>query len=170
MTLRWIGAVCIITGCGSWGFSLAKAYRKQEVLLEQLYFLIKNMRWELAYRLTQLPDLCADAGRSTSGPLRRIFHALSKKLEAGSETDAARCMSLVLQENSNLPPKVKRILRHLGKILGRYDLEGQLQGMDMVILECEQEKKLLTEERDIRMKSYRTLGICAGLALAVLFI
>lgn len=170
MTIRWIGAALVLIGCSSWGISLANAYRKQEAALQQLSFSLQTMRWELSYRLTPLPDLFRQAGKYASGNLRTVFYALSKKLEENEETDAYRCMSLVLQQHKNLPPKAKRILKHLGSILGRYDLEGQLEGMDMVIRECEQEKRQLRSERDNRMRNYRTLGICAGFALVVLFI
>ena len=170
MKYRWIGAILIITGCGGWGVSLARAYRYQELLLLKLQSILQMMRWELSYRLTPLPELCRNTAKSTTGPLRRIFSLLSVKLQNHVQPDASGCMMEVLKQFDSLPPKVKRILRHLGRILGRYDLEGQLQGMDVIIEECRREHSILEKDREIRMRSYRTLGICAGVALVILFI
>jgi len=79
-------------------------------------------------------------------------------------------MRSAVRTYNQLPPSAKRILLYLGRILGRYDLEGQLQGLDQVIEECTRAFRNMENDREIRIKSYRTLGMCAGAALAVLFI
>lgn len=170
MAMKYIGAFCVMIACSWWGITLAKGYTRQVMMLNQLRSALQMMKWELSYRCTPLPDLCAAAADGTSGLLRKVFHMLSETLEAGSEADAYACMRITVRKNDRLPPKVSRILLCLGKTLGRYDLEGQLQGMDQVIAACEQAYCGLEKDRKERTKSYKTLGICAGAALVVLFI
>ena len=64
----------------------------------------------------------------------------------------------------------RRLLRQLGKTLGRFDLEGQLQGLQAVCAACLEARDSLQKDRDTRLRSYRTLGLCAGAALAILFL
>ena len=60
--------------------------------------------------------------------------------------------------------------QQLGKSLGRFDLNGQLQGIEQVRAHCRRELSSLENGRDQRIRGYQTLGVCAGAALAILFV
>lgn len=170
MNLKWIGAVCIIAGCSGWGIRMANGYHRQIILLDQLRTALHMMRWELCYRCTPLPDLCVSVAENTSGVLRKLLYDFAENLENHIQPDAQRCMRAAVRTHNQIAPNAKRILLYLGKILGRYDLEGQLQGLDQVIAECTKECRSMENDHSIRMKSYRTLGICAGAALVIIFV
>lgn len=170
MQLKWIGAILVVAGCGSWGLMLAAAYQRQESGLHKLSELLRMMQWELRYRLTSVPDLCRMAAKQTSGLLRCFFLDLARDLDRNTEPDVNECMASVLKRYQNIPPKVIRVLRQLGRNLGRFDLEGQLEGMSYVIGECNKELQSLKKDREIRLRSYQTLALCAGCGLVILFI
>jgi len=170
MELKWIGAVLVISGCGGFGFSIAAAHRRQEHLLRQLLRLLQLMEWELRYRLTALPELCQLAAKEAEGVLKKVFQDLHRELSWQSAPETAACMGLVLRRNPDLPPKMRRSLRHLGSVLGRYDLPGQLEGIQSVREEIQLSLQDGGKEREQRLRSYQTLGLCAGLALAILLV
>jgi hypothetical protein len=58
----------------------------------------------------------------------------------------------------------------LGTSLGRYDLQGQLNGIESVRIRCRSDLEELERNRDVRLRSYQRLGLCAGCALAILFL
>ena len=58
----------------------------------------------------------------------------------------------------------------LGDSLGRFDLSGQIQGLASVQKRAEFELEQLRRNQDVRLRSYQTLGLCAGAALVVLFL
>jgi stage III sporulation protein AB len=62
------------------------------------------------------------------------------------------------------------MLRLLGKSLGKFDLSGQLAGIDLVREGCKENLDRISKDRQERLRSYRTLGICAGIAIAILLI
>ena len=169
MNSRWIGAVLIVCGCGGWGFSLAAAYRRQERMLKDLRRVIQLMQLELQYKLVSLPELCRSAAGDCSGKLKKLFLDLARELDWNTQPDAAGCMREALKRHEDLPPKAKRLLRLLGRSLGRFGLEGQLQGLEAVCAECSAAIESLGKDRDIRLRSYQTLGLCTGAALAILF-
>lgn len=170
MTIRGIGAVLIIASCGGFGYSMAAGIRQQEKLLHQLIQILQVMESELQYRLTSLPELCRTASGECVGPLCELFHTLAENLALQEHPDAAVCMDSALQCCENLPGRLKRHLRYLGKSLGRFDLNGQLEGLRRVRSGCESDLTVLAQNRDQRVRSYQTLSLCAGTALAILFV
>lgn len=168
--LKWIGAVLIVIGCGGTGFSMAAAHRRREGELRQLMSALDFMQCELQYRLTPLPDLCRQTASQMVGCLRNLFRFLAEELEDQIAPDVQRCMSAAIARTTDLSPDVTSILKNLGNTLGRFDLDGQIRGFESARTDCRRVLERLTENRDVRLRSYQTLGICAGAALAILFI
>lgn len=171
MVYKWIGAFLVVAGCGSFGFSLAAAHRREIHLLQQLLASLQYMRSELKYRLTPLPELCRQAGREGSGILRSVFYSLALALESQLSPDVAGCMNSTIQQyRDQLPGSMRRLLFRLGKSLGRFDLPGQLRGLEAISNACQEELSALKQNRDLRTRNYQTLALCAGIALVILFI
>lgn len=170
MYIKWIGACLIVAGCCGCGCSIAAAAKREERLIRQLQRLLLFMESELEYRLTPLPELCAMTAEEAGGVLRNIFRSLSVELTRQYAPSAASCMGEVLQQTSHLPGRIRKHLAYLGRSLGRFDLTGQLSGIRAVEQACRDDLERLHTNWDVRLRSYRTLGICAGAALVILFI
>lgn len=170
MIYKIIGAGLIIAGCGGFGFKLAANHIKEERTLRQLIGFLDFMECEMQYRLTPLPALCRQAAAEGKGSLCQLFLWLAKELEAQISPDAARCMDVALSKVTDIPKATVESLHVLGRSLGRYDLDGQLKGLEAVRQECRRKLEELNHNRDFRIRSYKTLGLCAGAAMAILFI
>lgn len=170
MSLKIFGAVLIVVGCGGVGMMIASSYAKQERLLRQLISVFDYMECELQYRLTPLPDLCRNAAQQSCGVLQRFFLLLSHELEDQISPDVERCVSAAVTKSKELPKLLSDALLLLGHTLGRFDLEGQVRGLEAVRQECRQTLCGLDRNKSIRLRSYQTLGLCAGAALVILFI
>lgn len=169
MMWKWIGAVLVIAGCGTVGVSMAWAHKREERLLRNLKGAIDFMAWELQYRLTPLPELCRLVGAEQKNPVGQTFLRLSRELESQILPDVSYCMNNTLLEG-DLPKRLTEGFRLLGQNLGRFDLQGQLNGMEIVRNYCDRELESLGKNREERLRSYQTLGLCAGAALAILFV
>lgn len=170
MTVKIIGAACILCACGGFGFKVAALHRYQTKLLRQLLDILDLLECELNYRLTPLPELCQTVSNGASGPLKQLFVELTVELNRQLSPNVEKCLQTVLSKEYNIPPLVKEIVLQLGKSLGRYDLEGQLKGIESTRSECRRILQSFTQNQDVRLRSYQTLGLCAGAALAILFI
>ena len=170
MNLRILGAVLIVAGCGSVGFLMAYHYRKEIHYLQQLSQILGAMICELDFRMTPLPQLIQNAVQTAGREMHRIFFKLSELLSKQEAEGAAVCMAQTLLDHPELPPKVIEILHMLGNNLGRFDLNGQLQGLQEVRSLCQSELEALEKDRNQRIRSYQTLSLCAGAALAILFL
>lgn len=132
--------------------------------------ILQFMEWELTYRLTPLPELCRLAAHGTNGTVNKIFMELAKELEQQLFPDAPSCMNALLDRNNHLPGQFRSLLRDLGSSLGCFDLPGQLQGLSACRQRCLEEIHLLQSNQENRIRNYRMLGVCTGLALAILLI
>ena len=170
MIIKWIGAVLVIGCCGSVGFGMARRYRTEETMLQALETILSEMTSEIQYRLTPLPVLCRTASEHCNGTMRKVFCTFAEELEAQVAPDVCRCMSAALSRNPGLPPISAELLEQFGNTAGRYDLDGQLSGMKYLQEVCSRNLQQLRENRDVRLRNYQTLGLCAGAALAILFV
>ena len=66
------------------------------------------------------------------------------------------------------PAPVRQILIQLGNGLGQYDVEGQIRSIDLAVLRLRTLLDQYRADQQSRMKSYCTLGICGGLAIAIM--
>lgn len=159
----------VIAGCGGFGFAMAAAYRKEEHMLQQLREILQFMYCELQFHMTPLPELCRKAGKASRGCVGTVFVRLSAALEESNGRDPVDCMASVLA-SSEVTPRVRSLLEKLALTLGCFDLEGQLRGIEELRSLCGSALDTLSSGREDRLRSYQTLGLCAGAALVILFI
>ena len=167
--IRFYGALLLVTGCSGFGYSLSISHRREINMLRQLIYALQDMEWELKYRLSELPELCMVAGERLKGPLKYIFNDLSGKLKRNEVADISGSLNAILA-NTHLPKRIRKNMRLLGHTLGRFDLEGQIQGLEMVRQQCRNDLNELEEGSSQRLRNYQTVAMCTGLALAILFI
>lgn len=170
MNFKWIGAALIICGCGLIGFSISAAYRREERELRQLIGAMEFMTCELQYRMTPLPELCRLAGKERTGCVGRLLTNLANELQSQVSPDVQSCLAMAAATAGSLPGRIQEAVCVMGASLGRFDLEGQLQGLEAVRSFCKGELDAMSMNRDTRLRSYQTLGLCAGAALAILFV
>lgn len=170
MILKVVGAALVIVSCGGFGFYIVLAHRKQVDELKQLLAALDYISCELHYHLTPLPELCKRVAYRSNGNIKTAFERLSKELEKQISPNVSSCMQAVLSGIKELPQITKRCLMNLGNSLGLFELEGQIKGVESARIECARELKQLSHNDQLRLRSYQTLALCAGAALAILFI
>lgn len=170
MDLHWIGAILIIVGCGGVGFLMALHEKREFDTICQLNGALEFMICELSCRMTPLPELCRLASRQCRGSLRAFFSHLVDELEFQLSPDVECCMRAAVCKVPELPGKTRQLLNIMGVTLGRFDLQGQLRGLEGLHAQCSSAQKALEVNRDQRLRSYQTLGLCVGAALAILFL
>jgi len=170
MILKITGVILVVAGCGSVGFRIANNHRKEEKALRQLIGILDYMECELQYRLTPLPQLCKQVAKECKDAVGQAFLKLALEMEAQTSPNIEYCMAVVLESTKSIPPITKESMSLLGKSIGRFDLDGQLKGLEAVRQDCRRHLEALSQNRDNRIRSYQTLGLCAGAALAILFV
>ena len=170
MTLKWMGAVLVMIGCGGFGFTLAASCKRETSMLFQLRNALRYMENELTFRMTPLPQLCRTTAHTAKGKIHQIFINLAEELESQIYPDATICMQRALGKYPDLPKSVRKTCKLLGQSLGSFELTGQIQGLEASEEMCRRELERIKENQVERLREYRTLGICAGAALTIILL
>lgn len=170
MTIRWVGCILIIAASSFCGFSSAMRYRQEERNLHQLHLVIQNMECELSYHLSPLPELVEHGAVFASGALKELLYCFAANLKQQHFPDAESCLHAALNKRADFSPRVLELLSLFSNSLGRFDLPGQLKGFSEVQSMISAAQEQLAHNRDNRLRSCSVLGICSGIALAILLI
>ena len=168
MIIKWIGALCIIIACLGFGLMLAALHRREVKTLKNLISALDFMECELQFRMPSLSELCSRTAECCQENLRRVFTDLSSELENQIAPDVKHCMESVLSKSKDIPVETQKCLSILGENLGKFNLQGQLKGLESVQAECKERLRKLVGNYDMRLRSYQTLGLCGGVALIIL--
>lgn len=167
MNYKWIGAVLIVGSCTGFGFSLAMNRLREIRLMNALCCILDDMVNELSYHLTPLPELVQKSVNKSPKLLSGVFTLFCSHLKRQILPDAACCMEAALAESQFDYQHTNRVLLALGNSLGRFDLSGQLRSLRSVQELCREELNQLRDDGASQLRSYRVLGMCAGVALAI---
>ncbi len=170
MIIRIIGAVLIFAGCGSVGFLIAAAHRNEVKTAQQLILALEFFSCELKCRLTPLPELCRKTGDVSSGIVRSVFRQFADEMEQQICPNTEKCMSSVLDRTPAIPSVTRKGLELFGRSVGRFNVEGQLEDVETVCAEVRRNLQAFTTNQDVKLRSYQTLGLCAGAAIVILFL
>lgn len=170
MMYKWIGAILILSACGAFCVLFSISFKLEESSLQTLIAALDYMECELQFRQTPLPDLCRQAGIQSKGIISEALLHLSEELSFQISPDVESCMSAAIARAKRLPPLSKECLISLGQSLGRFDITGQIREFDAIRTDCRRKLNMLTSNRDIRIRNYQTLVLCAGAAIVILFI
>ena len=165
--MKWVGAIMVILGSGAGSFALVRSHRREEKALLQLRQIIERFERELSFGELPLSQLLRQVEPVGVG---KVFAALANLLEENRYTQVADAMQEALKDDEPMPPRVEALLNLLSSSLGRYDLDGQLQSLSAVKAECTAQLTAHCENQEAKLRNYRTIGICAGLVLAILLL
>lgn len=170
MTIRILGAFLIIVGCTGVGYALSRNYRREEQAMEELVQCLEWMICEMGYRMPPLASLFRGAANVCKGVVSETMEQLAYELEQQLTPNVGACMYAAIAAVPNLPEKPANHLRSLGTSLGQFDLEGQINRLEAAAALCKQDLQRMSSGREARLRNYQTLGICAGVALVIIFI
>ena len=100
--------------------------------------------------------------------LKKTFSHTGKVMEEQVSPDVGLCTVLALKETTALPSSASAQIQALGQTLGRFDLMGQITSLERCKQSCLCELEVMEHQQSQRLRSYQTLGFCAGAALAIL--
>ena len=155
--IRMIGAALVVLSSGAVGFGFARAVKLQCAQLEGLLWALDTMQSEMSARLT---------------PLRRQRPSGFRKKSRDILLPVPVCFKRGFQQAKGFRPGDESVqaLYGLSLNLGRFDLESQLAAIERTKASVTAALLALQGQKRARCRSYETIGICAGLALAVMLL
>lgn len=170
MIIKLIGALMIIIGCSLFGVMSASSYRKEIKTLGCFIDLINAIECELQYKASKLQDVFGDLADSMKRPISDFCSILSAEFDSQVQPCVPDCVYAALAKCRNIPKSTEAYIVKMGLTLGRFDLNGQLLELSAVRKEAESALLKLSVQQDTKTRNMKTLAICAGAAIVILFI
>ncbi|WP_051534264.1 stage III sporulation protein SpoIIIAB [Desulfitibacter alkalitolerans] len=173
MIVKITGCILIIGACSYMGFSLGKQYSARFEQLRKLRSSLKMLETEINYSMNPLPEALFKVGSRISWPVGILYaytaDLLAKNMGLPME-QVWRAGLNRLAEESSLKTEELDVLDDFGIGLGGSDREEQLKNLHLVqehlrIIELKAES-----DRNKYERMYKTLGVLAGAALALVII
>ena len=168
--LKMMGIVLVVLGASGTGFSMAWSVRHNTAVIQQLLQSLVQMRSEIAYRRTPLPELLRLLAAASRGEVAVVWNLVADGVCQRQEETVGKIVrsSLAGMRAPAFTGPVRQILQVLGDGMGAYDTEGQVRAITLAETRLQELLQQSRAEQGGRMRSYCTLGICGGLAIAIL--
>ncbi len=165
--LKTIGVLFVVCGATGAGAATALGVRYALNAARQLCNALERMKNEIDYCRTPLPVLMELLAKEP-GPISPLFAEMAGQLSLRREASVYAIVRKSLNAAPALPGPVRQILLDLAPGLGRYDVEGQLRAIDLASAQARALLEQYRAEQRGRVRSCCTLGLCAGLAIAIM--
>lgn len=165
-----VGALMVVGGAAALGHSMA-LYRERRVQeLNALTHAIQRLETEIVYGMVLLPDALGRVAKG-GGPCADLFQRAADALNKGESAAESWMRALEgWRKRSALTPEDVVPLERLSGVLGVSGAEDQSRHLRYVrselVFRLEQARDRLPETTRL----FRALGVCGGLALALLLL
>ncbi len=168
--MKYAGMIFVVVSAASVGLQMSATLRGRCRLLQQLLAAMQILRNEISVCGTPLPQAFALMAVSTNGAVERLCTYVAREMDTRRWLTPLSAMEQGLENDSvwSQDQGVCNILRQCAAGLGKYDRTSQLQVIDQTANELSALLKQTEQEHCVRGKTYRILGICAGLSMVIL--
>jgi stage III sporulation protein AB len=170
--IRLLGAALVLGGSTAIGLLTAAQLRRRAQVIAALLGMLDRMESELSFRLTPLPLLLSRLSEAAGKPLAAALQLCRDRLRETERQPFAEIWREALARNAALPlgEEERKSLEELGRMLGRYELEGQLLAIRSARASLERCLSRAEGERDRLGRLFGVLGVSAGAVLVLLLL
>ena len=155
----------IFLSCSLIGILISKKYVNRVNELREFKNALNIFKTKIKYTYEPLPEIFAEIIDSN---ISSVFKTASDKMNicaAGEAWDLALKM-----DELNIDEEDRNILRNLGKLLGKTDMQGQVNQIEMTSDFLDKQIRKAENQKDKSEKMYRTLGMIIGIAIVIMLI
>ena len=164
--MRYAGAILIMAACALSGFIAAGRTAKRVSSLGGIIAFLKLYVVELGCSMSCTDELIrSTAGISGAPCFVERYGRLSD--EGMSLPEAWKRAVAESRDRMCLEREETRIIAELGEIFGRYDVQGQIRAIESRTAQLETLLSRADRCREQKTPVYRTLGVLAGAAAAI---
>ena len=170
--IRLFGASLVVLAASAAGFGFAKNVRLQCAQLDALSWALETMAGEMSARLTPLPEIFLLLGSGGQRDVSLFFKTAAMALTTppGCTVPVAFKRGFAAAMNFRPGEQAVQALYALSAGLGRFELERQLAAIEQAKAAVTRALLSLQAQKQVRTRCYGTIGVCAGLALAVILL
>lgn len=150
------------------GLLIAKKYSLRVKELKEFQIALNMFEEKIKFTYEPIPDVFLEIAQNTSENIGSIFENASenmKLMSAGLAWEQA-----IDKSNTKLTKEDKDVLKGLAKMLGKTDLDGQVNEIRLTNKFLDTKLQESEVEKNKNEKLFKTLGATIGLALVIILI
>lgn len=169
--IKYIILFLVLTSSSYIGVLISKKYKNRVIELKEMKSCLAIFATKIKLTYEPIPEIFLEIGNkeiSEAKSISNIFKAAAKKME---ELPAGKSWIEALEnQTTNLKKEDIEILKGLSNLLGKVDIEGQINEIELVDNFLDTQIEKAEEESKKSVKMYKTLGVTIGLAMVIVLI
>lgn len=166
--IKYIVLMLVLGASFSIGNLIAKKYVNRVKELKEMKNALNMFETKIRFTYSSVPEIFEDISKQIDGNVGQVFKLASEKMKTKSAGEAWN--ESIDSNNMNLINEDKIILKNLGKLLGKTDVEGQISEIKLVSEFLDTQIELAEGEQKKNEKMYKTLGGIVGLTIVIILI
>ena len=150
------------------GLTISKKFSSRVKELKEIKSALNMFEEKIKFTYETIPDVFFEISQNTSESISKIFEQASDDMKIMSASEAWE--KAINESNTKLTKDDKDVLKSLAKMLGKTDLDGQVNEIRLTLKFLETKLKDAEMERTKNEKLYKTLGATVGLAIVIILI
>lgn len=158
----------IIGGCTALGVIYAKRYSNRVLELKEMKNALNMFENKIKFTYEDIATVFKDISKTIKGNIGKVFENASNKMinkNAGEAWEEALNVTFTALKQEDI-----EIIKGLGRMLGKTDINGQISEIELVSEFLETQIKEAEYEKNKNYKMYKTLGIVVGIAIVIILI
>lgn len=150
------------------GKIIAKKYSNRVIELKEMKNALNMFLTKIKFTYESVPESFQEIGNNIGGNIGKIFRTASENMKEKSAGEAWE--EIIEKVETSLTEEDKGIIKNLGRMLGKTDLEGQVSEIKLVQDFLNTQIDLAEKEKQKNEKLYKTLGGVVGLAIVIILV
>ena len=150
------------------GVLISRKYVSRVDELKEFKNALNLFKTKIRYTYEPLPDIFSEISNSTNSNISNVFRVASNKMNV---LPAGVAWNIALDlDKLNINEEDKSISNKLGNLLGKTDISGQLNQIELTTDFLDEQISKAEKEKEKSEKLYKTLGMIIGLAIVIILI
>ena len=153
--IKYFMLFCILIASSLIGKFLAKKYVYRLEELEEIENILNIIKNKIKFTYEPIPEIFKEISNNFSEHIEEIFKNSVIKMKNNSAS-IAWCESIE-ESNNNMNKEDKEVLKGLSKLLGKTDINGQINEIKLVSNFLDTQIQIAQKEKEKNEKMYKTL-------------
>ena len=158
----------IFLACLKVGKIIAKKYSNRVTELKEMKNALNMFLTKIKFTYESVPESFTEIGNNIAEPIGKIFRISAENMKEKSAGEAWE--EAVEKIETSLSQEDKSIIKGLGRMLGKTDLDGQISEIKLIQNFLNTQIELAEKEKQKNEKLYKTLGGVVGLAIVIILV
>lgn len=166
--IKYLELILVLSASTYIGILVSKKYLNRVKDLKEMKNALNIFSTKIKFTYEPIPQIFKEISEKVKLNIAKIFLLASNKME---NTNAGEAWIQALEEtNTSMVKEDIETLKNLSNLLGKVDIEGQINEIELVETFLDTQIELAEEEKKKYVKMYKTLGITIGLAVVIILI